>query len=64
MKMSPLKLTTKVASSLILTLMIVGLTSVAFAQDEQPRPVTYTTAPKLVIAKIRGQQRGHLRCSR
>lgn len=54
MKMSPLKLTTKVASSLILTLMIVGLTSVAFAQDEQPRPVTYTTAPKLVIAKIRG----------
>jgi len=35
-------------------LLIAGMTSVSFAQDEQPRPVTYTTAPKLVIAKIRG----------
>ena len=54
MKISMPRFTRITLSTLTLMLLIAGLTSVTLAQDEQPRPVTYTTAPKLVIAKIRG----------
>lgn len=54
MKISMPRFTRITLSTLTLMLLIAGLTSVSLAQDEQPRPVTYTTAPKLVIAKIRG----------
>ncbi|NBO63814.1 MAG: hypothetical protein EBU88_02990 [Acidobacteria bacterium] len=54
MNISPFKRLERAFAPLFLALLVAGLTSVSFGQDEQPRPVTYTTAPKLVIAKLRG----------
>ncbi|NDD63067.1 MAG: hypothetical protein EBZ36_03660 [Acidobacteria bacterium] len=54
MKTTTLKLIKTATYPLIALLLAANLAPVSRAQDEQPRPVTYTTAPKLVIAKIRG----------
>ncbi len=53
MKMSTIRLTASAITLAIGLLALTGFVAPAMAQDDQPRPVAYTTAPKLVIAKIR-----------
>lgn len=53
MNMFTTKLTGKMLALTIALLAIPGLGTIASAQEAPPRPVAYTTAPKLVIAKIR-----------
>ncbi|MFN7622174.1 MAG: hypothetical protein ACK5RS_03420, partial [Acidobacteriota bacterium] len=53
MKMSTTRLTAKTVILAMALLAIPGFAALTMAQEDQPRPVAYTTAPKLVIAKIR-----------
>jgi len=53
MKMSTTRLTAKSVILAMFLLALPGFAALAMAQEDQPRPVAYTTAPKLVIAKIR-----------
>ena len=53
MNMFTTKLTGKIMALAIALLGIPGVGTLVAAQEAPPRPVAYTTAPKLVIAKIR-----------
>jgi hypothetical protein len=53
MKMSTTRLTAKTIILAMALLVIPVFVAPTMAQEDQPRPVAYTTAPKLVIAKIR-----------